>query len=134
VSAAQTNTFTEWATPSTGSQPLHIFSGGGTTYYFTESARDRIASLNTSSNAITEWLLPPSSMPHSIEYSSGTVYLCAFEGSYVGTFNPSTALLSMWSVPTPNSGSIHLDLFSTTQVYFSEATANKIGSLNTSTG
>src|SRR5579871_4509629 len=82
VAAAQTYTFTEWATPSTNSQPLHIFSDGAQSYYFTESAKDRIASLNTSTNAITEWLLPSGSMPHGVEYSAGTVYMAAFGGSY----------------------------------------------------
>jgi virginiamycin B lyase len=134
VSAAQNYTFTEWATPSTNSHPLHIVSGGGSVYYFTESARDRIASLDTSLNAITEWLLPPGSVPHAVEFSSGTVYICAYGGSYIGLFNPATGSLTMWVTPTPSSGSIHLDLFSTTQLYFSEANANKIGFLDTTTG
>jgi streptogramin lyase len=134
ASYAQTSTFTEWATPSTGSQPLHIVQGAGNFYYFTESAKDRIGLLSPGANVISEWPLPPGSMPHHIEFSSGLVYLCAFGGNYVATFNPTVALLTMWATPTPNSGTIHLDLLSPTQIYFSEATANKIGFLNTATG
>lgn len=134
ASYAQTSTFTEWATPSADSEPLHIIQGTGNFYYFSESAKDRIGLLNPAANAISEWPLPSGSMPHGLGYMNGTLYLCAFAGSYVATFNATTGELTRWATPTPKSGSIHLDLFSQTQIYFSEATANQIGSLDTTTG
>lgn len=127
-------TLSEWATPSTGSAPLHIVPANSATFYFTESGKDRVAELNTATNVITEWLLPSGSMPHGILYYSNTIYFCAFSGNYVGALNPATSVLTVWKVPTTNAGTIHVDVSSASLMLFTEANGNNIGTLNTATG
>ncbi len=137
-SFGQNMTLSEWTTPTTGSQPLHVVAADSNTFYFTESGRNRLALLNISNgaNAITEWPLPAGSMPHGIAYASAsnTLYFCAFSGNYVGWFNPATSGLSEWQVPTASAGVIHLDLASSGTIFFTEANGNKVGSLNPVTG
>jgi len=129
---AQTSTFTEWAVPTAGSEPLHLVAASDSVFYFTESGRNTLAQLNTATNAFVEIRLPAGSMPHGLVLSSNLVAFCAFNGNYVGFFNTTTGVLTTWPVPTPNSGTIHLDL-SGTSVFFTEANGNKIGFLNPST-
>jgi virginiamycin B lyase len=129
---AQTNTFTEWAIPTAGSEPLHLVAASNTVFYFTESAKNTLAQLNTATNTFVELRLPPGSMPHGLVLSGNQVAFCAFNGNYVGFVNTSTGAVTGWPVPTAGSGTIHLD-HSGSSVFFTEANGNKIGFLNPST-
>lgn len=132
---AQTYTFTEWATPTAGSQPLHVISPSATQFYFTESAKDRLGGINTTTNAVTEWHLPTGSMPHGLVLdASGNVGFCAYGGDYIGLLNTTTSQVTMYPVPTAAGGDIHLDTTVSgagTPIYFySEAPGNKIAMLD----
>ncbi len=129
---AQTSTFTEWPVPSANSEPLHLVAGSNTVFYFSESAKNTLAELNTATNTFIELRLPPGSMPHGLVLSGNQVAFCAFNGNYIGFVNTSNGVLTGWAVPTANSGTIHLDR-SGTSVFFTEANGNKIGFLNPST-
>src|SRR5277367_6709750 len=138
--SAQTNyTFSEWATPSANSQPLHVVPYSSSQFFFTESAKDRIGELSTgvTPNTITEWTLPAGGLPHGIVVdATGNVVFCAYSGSYVGVLNPNatTKQLSAYIIPTPKSGSIHLDTTLSTAgtpiYFFSENLGNKVGMLD----
>jgi streptogramin lyase len=130
---AQTSTFTEWPIPTATSWPLHLVAGSGTVFYFTESARNTLAQLNTATNTFVEFRLPPGSMPHGVILNSNQLIFCAFNGNYLGFLNVTTGAFTGWPVPTKASGTIHLDLSTGGSVFFTEANGNKIGFLNPST-
>jgi streptogramin lyase len=137
AAAQTTNTFTEWTTSSSSSQPLHVISAGPTQIYFTESARNRIGSLNTATNTVNEWLLPPGGIPHGLVLDSNSnLVFCAVGGDYLGILNPSTNQLTEYPMPTAGGGSIHLDTTVSgagTPIYFlSESTGNKIAMVDPS--
>ncbi len=146
--AAQSYTFTEWATPTPSSQPLHIAVASGTQFYFTESAKNRIGGLNLMSqngqNPITEWLLPPGSMPHSIVFDAlGNLAFCAYSGNFVGVLTPTTSQqppnspFTYYVLPTAASGPIHIDTaldgVGAPEYFLSEALGNKIALLDPTT-
>jgi streptogramin lyase len=134
--AQQTSyTLTEWNTPTTSSEPLHVAVVSPTQFYFTENSKNRIGETNV--NLLTEWLLPQGSMPHGIVMDdSNMLAFCAFGQNYLGVMDPtqSTLQLTQYTVPTPASGIIHLDTMISPeglpQYFFSEATANNIGLLD----
>ena len=147
--AAQSYTFTEWATPTPSSQPLHIAVASGTQFYFTESAKNRIGGLNLMSqngqNPITEWLLPPGSMPHSIVFDAlGNLAFCAYSGNFVGVLTPTTSQqppnspFTYYVLPTAASGPIHIDTaldgVGAPEYFLSEALGNKIALLDPTDG
>lgn len=138
TAAAQTsNTFTEWTTSASTSQPLHVISAGPTQIYFTESARNRIGSLNTATNVVNEWTLPSGSVPHGLVLDSNSnLVFCAVTGDYLGILNPSTNQLTEYPLPTTGGGSIHLDTTVSgagTPIYFlSESSGNKIAMVDPS--
>ncbi len=134
---AQSYTFTEWATPTASSLPLHVIPVSSTEFYFTENAKNRIGAVNISSNTVTEWVLPAASMPHSITLdASGNIVFAAYSGNYVGVYNPNatTLQLTKYPIPTAGGGIIHLDTQlspeNAPEYFFSEATANKMGLLD----
>lgn len=137
---AQTYTFSEWATPTTGSQPLHVLSASPTQFYFTESAKNRIGGLNISdplNNSITEWQLLPGNLPHGLVLDANSnLAFCAVGGDYMGVLNPGNSMLTVYPVPTPKGGSIHLDTTVSgagAPIYFvSESTGNKIAMVDPS--
>lgn len=129
--SAQTSTITEWPVPTPNSLPLHIAAASDTLAYFTESEADKVAQLDTTTNAFTEWRLPPGSMPHGIIVSSGTIVFCAISGNYIAFLNPATSIGTGWLLPIANSGPSHLDTTGTSFV-FTESTGNRIGLLNPS--
>ncbi len=134
--AQQTSyTLTEWNTPTTSSEPLHVAVVSPTQFYFTENSKNRIGETNV--NLLTEWLLPQGSMPHGIVMdASNKLAFCAFGQNYLGVMDPtqSTLQLTQYTVPTPGSGIIHLDTMISPeglpQYFFSEAAANNIGLLD----
>jgi streptogramin lyase len=127
---SQNGVFQEWSVPTADSLPLHIVPGSSSVFYFTESNKNRVAQLDTSANAFTEWVLPAASMPHGIVFpSANTIAFCAFNGNYVGVLNTSTSVLTEWGAPTANSGTIHLDISGST-FFFTEANANQIALLD----
>jgi len=139
---AQNYTFTEWATPTLSSQPLHVAVASNTQFYFTESAKNRIGGVNLATqngqNPITEWLLPPGSMPHSIVLDAvGNLAFCAYNGNFLGVLNPNSlpnSPFTYYMLPTAASGPIHLDTeldgVGSPEYFFSEALGNKIGLLD----
>jgi virginiamycin B lyase len=130
---AQTGTFVEWAVPTPNALPLHVVPASSSLFFFTESNKDRVAELNTSTNLFTEWLLPPGAVPHGIVLpSSDTIAFCAYSGNYIGVFDTSTSELTAWEVPTADAGPIHLDISGST-FFFTEALGNKIAWLDPGT-
>jgi len=133
---AQNYTLSEWATPTPSSQPLHVVVASATQFYFTESAKNRIGEVDTTTNNVTEWVLPAQSMPHGIVLdAANNLAFCAFSGNYIGLMNiDSPTSLTGYKIPTATSGVIHLDTQLSTEgtpeYFFSEATANKIGLLD----
>lgn len=130
AAAAQNGSFLEWSVPTADSLPLHIVPASSSVFYFTESNKNRVAQLDTSANAFTEWVLPAPSMPHGVVLSSSSsIAFCAFTGNYVGVLDTGTSVLTRWPVPTATAGPIHLDASGST-FFFTEASANKIALLD----
>jgi len=128
--AGQNGSFLEWSVPTASSLPLHIVPASSSVFFFTESNKNRVAQLDTSANAFTEWVLPAPSMPHGIVLSSSSsIAFCAFTGNYVGVLDTGTSVLTQWAVPTASAGPIHLDASGST-FFFTEASANKIALLD----
>lgn len=136
LASAQNYTLTEWATPTASSQPLHLAVVGSSQFYFTESAKNRIGEVDSTTNLVTEWVLPAQSMPHGIVLDGeNNLAFCAFSGNYIGLMNINKpTALTAYKIPTATAGVIHLDtqlsVEGTPEYFFSEANANKIGVLD----
>lgn len=150
AAAGQNYTFTEWATPSLSSQPLHIAVASNTQFYFTESSKNRIGGVNlgtsqNGANPVTEWPLPAGSMPHSIVLdAAGNLAFCAYGGNFVGVLTPTVSPqppnspFTYYLLPGAGSGPIHLDTeldgVGSPEYFLSEAIANKIALLDPAMG
>jgi len=100
---------TEWNVPTAGAEPENIFVKMfpyETIYefdiqaYFTESAKDKIARFDYSTNNFTEWDLPPLSNPGEITVDNNNVIWFTESGrDSIGRLDPSTNQLTEWILP-----------------------------------
>jgi streptogramin lyase len=102
-----TNTFTEWAIPTTRNHPVAIAIDSSGNVYFNEVNSNKIGRLVPSTNTFTEWALP------TINAFDGTFYGIIFDSSNnvyfaennvrppkIGKLVPSTNTFTEWTVPT----------------------------------
>src|SRR5207302_732451 len=100
VASAQSRTITEWAVPTLNSKLAHVVAASSTIIYFTEANTNKVGQLNTTTNTITEWNLPSSSVPHYITTTASGLAFCALGTSYIAFLNPSNSILTQWQLPT----------------------------------
>jgi streptogramin lyase len=139
-----------WALPMPGNQKNDFAitsSFSGNEVYFTDSNKNTINRLDSSSNTITEWNIPTvNSLPTSVKYhSSGSVYFIESNSNTIGRLVPQTNTITEWAIQSNSSDSStgnnsatddRIRQFSSLNVnpsnghvYFIESNSNTIGRL-----
>ncbi len=151
------NTFTEWNTPTGGSDPRNVFvkqvsvSGvNRTEVFFSEYASNKIVRFDSSNNTFTEWPLSSGSNPVGIYVDENNdIWFTESGRDTIGRIKSSTNNLTEWVLPgaTSSAGSpllkpwgIYIQVvtrpFAPTNrfVWFTQSANNKIGRLEAGSG
>jgi streptogramin lyase len=127
---------TEFSLPSPISGPLQITSGPDNNLWFTEQNSSQIGLITpTGSNSITEYALPSglgsSNNPYGITKGpDGNLWFTEAGSNHIGKIT-TQGIVSLFTIPTANSGPHGIVLGSDGNLYFAETNSNKIASVST---
>ena len=94
----------EFPTPSANSGPIGITAGPDGNLWFTENNGSKIAEVNPTTHAISEFPTPTGSSLGDITTGpDGNLWFIEIGASQIGVINPSTHVISEFPTPTPNS-------------------------------
>jgi len=94
-----TNELTEWAIPTSDSEPCFSMVDANDNAWFAECSGNKIGRLNPLTNEITEWAIPTSnSGPSGLYVAQGLIYFAEYIGQKIGRLNPSRNEMTQWSL------------------------------------
>jgi virginiamycin B lyase len=129
---------TEFPIPTAGSRPTAMWNGYKSTrlMWFTESAADKVASINVDTGSILEYQIPtPNSDPDGIAQDSGggQMWFVEHAANKVGWIS-STGVIKEINIPTGDSGAADITAVEDGNVWITEPRAGKIARVDVRTG
>jgi streptogramin lyase len=124
-------TFTEFAVPTAGGEPVAITTGPDGKLWFSEAAGNKIGRITTG-GTITEFPLPSAgSEPFGVTAGpDGNIWFTEDTGSKIGKMSPSGSVLE-FATTTANSGPVQIAKGPDGNLWFTEETASNIGRITT---
>lgn len=135
---ATSATLTEWTIPTAGSTPLSLaLDPSGTCCWFVESAGNKVAHLDPSTNTFREWTIPTGgATPYGLAVTSvaGSTVIVGTEygANKVFVFFPSNGTFKEYTLQTPNSGPLYVSIEpggTYVRAWFTEWFTNAMGEL-----
>ena len=133
----QSGVITEYPVPTAGSDPTAIWNGKKSTrlVWFTESAANKIASINVDTGSVVEYPLPtPNSDPDSIaqDFGGGQMWFIEHAANKVGVITP-TGVITEIDIPTKQSGADDITAVEDGNVWMTEPSIGKIARVDVRT-
>jgi len=137
VPSSVSGSITEWKVPTASSKPAGISTEDGTTFYFTESAGNKIARIRPA-YTITQWSISlgisQSRWLRNVEVYGGMVWFTEEGWSAIGRLDPLKNAVTEWKIPNPTGVSQPLGIVVYNgMVWFTEWSRDKIGRLDPAT-
>jgi streptogramin lyase len=133
--AAPVGQITEFATPTTGSQPEGIAAGPDGNLWFAELNAGKIGEIDPNTHAINEFSIPTApSGPLGITVGpDGNIWFTESQANKIGEINPTTHAISEFTIPTAGSGPVAIVTGPNGNLWFTEFLTNQIGEINPTT-
>ena len=124
-------TFLEWTVPTLGQRPRDPVMTPDGMIWWAGMYGNLIGRLDPNTGEMTEWMLEPTAMPHSIiNDAAGNIWYTGNGNGSVGKLNPDTGEITVYEMPDPAARDPHTGIFTRSGDYwFTLQNSNMLGRL-----
>ncbi|MEO4040803.1 hypothetical protein AAFN47_04250 [Hoeflea sp. CAU 1731] len=128
--------FTEWVTPTLGQRSRDPIEAEDGSIWWAGQWGNLIGRINPETGEMTEYFLPPGSMPHSVTLdASGNVWYTGNKNGTIGKFDPATEEITVFEMPDPEARDPHTAIFDGNGIlWFTLQQSNMVGRLDPRSG